>query len=65
MSADVISLDERRPVPNDGNGAWVALSDIAQSLSLPRNDAIEWGEQILIELWARGFKIVPLQDGDE
>lgn len=63
MSENVVDLSKHRPAPNPGNGAREALIDIA--LALPNDtrqaEAESWSDWILAELWAAGFKVVPLQ----
>lgn len=59
--ADVIAFPTRPA--QDGNGAREAL--IALALTLPstvdREGAAEsWADWILVELWMRDFKIVPV-----
>ena len=50
-----------------GNGAREALIDIAwmlpSTLKDP-SDALCWADWILAELWARGYKVVPIEPGD-
>lgn len=63
MTAEIIDLPRRHPVGNPGNGAREALIETA--LTLPnetsQNDAAAWSDWILAELWARGFKVMPLE----
>lgn len=66
MSAEIISLADMRPSdPNvrDGNGASEALIDIVKDLPfrVPDNISGAWADQVLMELWSRGFKVVPLE----
>lgn len=62
MTDNVIDIAAHRRPPNPGNGAREAL--IATALSLPNDtqqaDAECWADWILCELWAAGFKVVPL-----
>ena len=50
-------------VHHDGNGAREALREIDQK-SPPQPEAMFWEDWILLELAARGFKVVPIE-GDE
>lgn len=61
MSAEIVNLDERRPV---GNGAREALIDIVSRPPFPVDVYAAWAEKLMIDLWARGYKIIPL-DGTE
>ena len=62
MSAEIISLDEKRPAPNPGNGARVAAIEIALGLNDTQLAEAEcWADWLLAELWIRGFKVVPLE----
>ena len=66
MSADIIDLAKRRPV-NPGNGAREAMIGVfmaVMNVRVPENAALDLSDGILLELWARGFKVVPL-DGTE
>jgi hypothetical protein len=61
MSADIIVLRTERMELNRGNGAREALTDIGEHLpNTSTEDAALWGDWLLAELWARGFKVVPV-----
>jgi hypothetical protein len=69
MSADIVNfpVKRREDLEREGNGARVALIDIAETLptTLDRpGDAERWADWVLTELWIRGFKAVPLDDVD-
>ena len=65
MTAEIVDLGARRPVPNPGNGAREALIDIAEDLpDILTAEAALWAYWLLGKLWERGFKIVPLTDAD-
>lgn len=64
MSADVTTLPVVRVERSDGNGAREGLIAIAETLptTLERpGDAERWADWVLIELWSRGFKVVPIE----
>jgi hypothetical protein len=56
MSAEIVDLHVAR-AERKGNGAREALIDVPLQ---PRT--ADW---LLIELWVRGFKVVPIEGGDE
>jgi hypothetical protein len=62
MTAEIVDLSSKRLAPFRGNGAREATIDVALGLpndtSLP--DAEMWADWLLAELWARGFKVVPV-----
>lgn len=59
MTAEIIDLPVVRVERNRGNGAREALIDIA--VYLPNtSDAEKWADWLFAELWARGFKVVPV-----
>lgn len=60
MTAHVIDLAARRPASNPGNGAREALIDVCARA----DDPTELADAVLSDLWVRGFKVVPLDDGD-
>lgn len=63
MSAEIIDLSSRHPVPYRGNGARAAIVEIA--LELPNDtqqrEAEMWADWLLAEMWVRGFKVVPVE----
>ena len=64
MTAEIIDLPVVRVEHNRGNGARAALIDVA--LVLPPDgtalrEAEMWADWLLAELWARGFKVVPVE----
>lgn len=63
---DVIDLNSRRPLPNPGNGAREALIEIGKDCPFHVQDdlASYWSDDVLIRLWERGFKVVPLEEKD-
>jgi hypothetical protein len=57
MSAEIIDVKAKR---NPGNGAREALIEILSYMTIvDQRDAAAHAEQVLMELWVRGFKIVP------
>jgi hypothetical protein len=62
MTADVIDLAARRPEQSPGNGAREALIEMAAELPYcPERYICEaWADDVLMKLWMRGFKVVPL-----
>lgn len=63
---DVIDLATRRTPPNPGNGAREVLIEIGKNcpFHVQHDIAMHWADDLLAELWACGFKVVPL-DGAE
>lgn len=69
MTAEIITLpvvrvERQTEPPNPGNGAREALIEIAETLptTLDRpGAALCWSDWLLAELWARGFKVVPVE----
>jgi hypothetical protein len=61
MTAEVIAFPVRA-----GNGAREALIEIGRNcpFHLEHDVAPFWADDLLIELFSRGFKVVPLEDGD-
>jgi hypothetical protein len=61
MTATILSFPR-----NEGNGAREALTEIGKHcpFHIPSDIATDWAEDIMMELWISGFKIVPL-DGTE
>jgi hypothetical protein len=59
MSAEIIDLKAKRP---PGNGAREALIDLLNDL--PCEVRRTRAEHFLMELWARGFKVVPLEGNE-
>ena len=64
--SDVIDLNSRRPPPNPGNGAREALIEIGKDCPFHVQDnlAAYWSDDVLIRLWERGFKVVPIEEKD-
>jgi hypothetical protein len=63
MSAEIIDLMGRQLAENPSNGARKALIAIVSdqfSTEDPRF-AQSWAEYVMMELWMRGFKIVPIE----
>lgn len=61
MSAEIIDLPIVRIERERGNGARDALIEIG--VDLPDTDAGSaglWADWLLAEMWARGFKVVPV-----
>lgn len=60
MSAEIIDLKAKR---HPGNGAREALIEIVSDLpfAVDQRVAAAWAEQVLMELWVRNFKIVPIE----
>jgi hypothetical protein len=67
MSAEIIVLPMVRVERCEGNGAREALIEIGKScpFHVSKDVAINWADDVLMELWARGFKVVPLNSTDE
>jgi hypothetical protein len=63
MSAEIIDLKAKHRSRNPGFGAREALIDIVSDLPfmVDQRVAAAWAEQVLMELWIRKFKIVPLE----
>lgn len=62
MTAQIIDLPRREPIVHPGNGAREALVDLALTFeNTTQGDAERWTDYILAELWARGFKAVPVE----
>ena len=52
------------PLPRSkGNGAREALIEM-EDWRAPRQAGLSWADWVLAELWARGFKVVPLEPSD-
>ena len=63
MSAEIIQLPVVRIERNSGNGARTALIEIAETLrDTDTSAASVWTDWLLMELAARGFKVVPLDE---
>lgn len=61
MTAEVVDFPSREGARNPGNGAREALIDLALTFNNTEPiDAERWTDYILAELWARGFKVVPV-----
>lgn len=64
MSAEVIDFPARiEPV---SNGAREALVDIGQGcpFHVDSDVVMHWADDVLMELWARGFMVVPINAAD-
>jgi hypothetical protein len=63
MSAEIIDLKGRQRERDNGNGAREALIEIGRNCPFhePHDVAINWAEDVLMELWARGFRVVPIE----
>lgn len=69
MSAEIVDLAAHRSgdpavaAPRVGNGGRAVVIEIA--LTLPAaatlGEAEMWADWLLMELWSRGFKVVPLE----
>jgi hypothetical protein len=57
MTADII-----QPTCNKGNGAREALTEVETASH--DNGSLCWADWVLMELWRRGYKVVPLERGD-
>lgn len=63
MTAQIIDLPRRDIPRNPGNGARETLIDLALTLDTPgQADAERRADYILAGLWARGFKVVPVDE---
>jgi hypothetical protein len=62
MSAEIIDIKTKR----QGNGAPEALAAIVNDLPFPVPESIAalLAKQLLMELWSRGFKVVPLEGNE-
>jgi hypothetical protein len=61
MTAEIIDLPRRDIPRNPGNGAREALIELALTFdNTGQDDAERWTDYILAELWARGFKVMPV-----
>jgi hypothetical protein len=67
MSAEIIKLPVVRIERSESNGACEALIEIAKRcpFHIEEEIATHWADDILMELWQRGFKVVPLNSTDE
>jgi hypothetical protein len=65
MSAEIIDI-KAKSERDKGNGAREALIDLVKDLPfrVPHGVAEAWAEQVLMELWMRGFKIVKLESDE-
>lgn len=62
MTADII-----QPTCNKGNGAREALTEVetaSNDTASHDNGSLCWADWVLMELWRRGYKVVPLERGD-
>lgn len=62
MSAEIIHIADKMRALNPGNGIREAMIEIG--IRQGRTAPEYWADHVLIELWARGFRIVPLE-GEE
>lgn len=61
MSAEIIDLPRRDAPRNPGNSAREALIDLALTFdNTGQADAERWTDYVLAELWAHGFKVMPV-----
>lgn len=67
MSAEIIPLPLTRIERNPGNGAREALTEIGKNcpFHVQEDIAINWADDLLIHLAARGFIVAPLRSTDE
>jgi hypothetical protein len=67
VSAEIITLPVVRIERCEGNGAREALIEIGGScpFHVQEDIATNWAEDVLMKLWLRGFKVVPLDSTDE
>jgi hypothetical protein len=67
MSAEIIKLPVVRIERSESNGAHEALIEIGRNcpFHVEEEVAAHWADDILMELWQRGFKVVPLNSTDE
>lgn len=61
MTAEIVQFPT--PAERTGNGAREALMEIEDWL-YPRPEGISWADWVLMQLWERQFKVVPLELGD-
>jgi hypothetical protein len=61
--ADIVDIKAARAERANGNGAREALVSVMETLPGTLEHR-HWAEWTMIELWARGFKIVPLEEGE-
>ena len=59
MTAEIIQLPR-----NKGNGAREALTAIETTPRDCMQGSLCWADWVLMELWLRGFKVVPLEQVD-
>jgi hypothetical protein len=66
---DVVQMPTRTTVvDNPGNGARGALIDVAMGLGVGAeadHGGEKWADWILMELWMRGYQVVPLPPSGE
>lgn len=62
MSAEIIDLPVVRVERNPGNGARETLiaHAVEEFANTTAEDAEKWADFTLASLWARGFKLVPV-----
>lgn len=65
MSADIVDINAVRIERASGNGAREALTEMVKTFRDKAPDYICWADWVLSELWARGFKVVPIDDGEK
>ena len=67
----IVNLDDRRPLPNPGNGAREAVIQwFAEHFQLPENGiagdySVELTDSLLGYLWQDGFKIIPIDSMED
>jgi hypothetical protein len=70
MSAEIINLAGKRPVPNPGNGARKVMLEYWRGYAAQNGICPECGwpemmsDNLLAFLWIDGFKVTPLGAGD-
>jgi hypothetical protein len=64
MSAEIIDLPVVRIERHRGNGAREALiaHAVEEFANTTQDDAEKWADFTLAAMWARGFKMVPVEE---
>lgn len=68
MSAEIIKLPVVRieRERSESNGAREALIEIMNyPFRVEKEVSAHWADSVLMQLWSRGFKVVPLNSTDE